>query len=101
MLFMMVATHSPESCPAFNPKYRTITKNWAANAEAINKKYGIKTVGMWTDHGAHTIYGVFDAPNIEAVMGSFMEPVMHASLEYQTIRMFPILTMEETMKLIP
>jgi len=56
---------------------------------------------MWTDHAAHTVYGVFDAPNTEAVMGSFMEPVMHASLEYQNVRMFPIITMEETMKLIP
>jgi hypothetical protein len=97
---MMVATHAPESCPALNAKYRAQTLAWFEKIGDLYKKYGIKDIGFWTDHPAHTIYSVYDAPSIEANIALMMEPLMHAMLEFQTMRIFPVMTGEETYKII-
>ena len=100
MLYMMVATHAPESCPALNPKYRAQTLAWFEKINALYDKLGIKALGFWTDHPSHTVYSVFDAPSIEANMALMMDPIMHAMLEFQSMRIFPVMTGEETYKLI-
>ena len=100
MLLMMVAIHSPESCPASNPKYRPQTLAYFEKIETLNKKYGIKAIGSWTDHPAHTIYAVFDAPNMESTMALFNEPELQAQFAYQSVRIFPVITGEETYKIV-
>jgi hypothetical protein len=100
MLFMMVATHSPESCPALNPKFRAATLTWFEKIDALSQKYGIKNIGFWNDHPGHTVYNVFDAPNLDAVMGLSMEPEYHAMLGFQTMRVFPVLSGEQVYTMI-
>ena len=100
MLLMMIAKHSPESCPALNPKYKAQTLAWFEKIPAIYAKYGIKQIGFWTDHPGHLVFSVYDAPSMEANMALMMEPVMHAMLEFQSMRIFPVLTGEETYKII-
>jgi hypothetical protein len=100
MLYMFVATHSPENCPALNPKYRERTLAWFEKIEDLYKKYGIKPIGFWNDHPGHTVYSIYDAPSQEANVALMMEPIMHAMLEFQTFRVFPVFTGEEIYKLI-
>jgi hypothetical protein len=100
MLYMSVSTHAPENCPAFNPKTRAIFHAYFAKAEALSKKYGVKIVGSWTDHPAHTNYVVMDIPSEEAAIGFMMEPEIHAMLGFCTMRSFPVMTDEQTLKII-
>lgn len=100
MLFMMIATHSPESCPAIHPQFRAATLAWFEQIESLYKKYGMKSLGFWNDHPGHTVYSVFEAPNLEAVMGLSMEPVYHAMLGFQNFRVFPVVPGEQVYQMI-
>jgi hypothetical protein len=100
MLYMVITTHDPENCPAFNPKTRAIMLAWYARVEALSKKHGIKVIGGWTDHPAHTYYGVMDIPSDAAAVAFMMEPEVHATLGFCKMRSFPVMTDEETYKII-
>jgi hypothetical protein len=100
MLFLMISKHSPESCPFNNEKVKKITADVMAKSDQINKKYGIKTVGEWVSMPEHLMVAVYDAPSLEALMKVSMDPDLMKLLMYSTTEIHPVLTAEESMKLL-
>jgi hypothetical protein len=97
---MMISKHTGETCPGFSAKWKKIYLNYFEKAEALSKKHGIKTVGMWTDHPMHTAYILFEAPSFEAFMAFSMEPDVEAILGGTCARVFPVLTGEQVYTMI-
>jgi hypothetical protein len=100
MLFLQISKHTAESCPMHNEKIRKITEDLYNKMGKINKKYGVKVVGMWASMPDHTSIAVYDAPNMEALLKASMEPEIMAWMGYNTTETKPIMTLEDTMKLM-
>ena len=68
-LFVVKHEHSPESCPAMDPKTAPmlLTELSEENAD----KYGIKIHGEAVVNGKHTFYLIVDAPD-EKSLNNFM-----------------------------
>lgn len=62
MLVMQVSKHPADLCPAYNDKYRALTVGWYENIEPISAKHGVKFLGSYDDHAAHTVFAMFDTP---------------------------------------
>jgi uncharacterized protein with GYD domain len=100
MLFLQISKHSPESCPIHNETTKKVLTDLTAKTDQLTKKYGIKVIGSWVSVPDHLIVMVFDAPNMEAMLKISMEPEMMAWIGYTTSELKPVMTLEETMKLI-
>jgi len=100
MLVMQVAKHSPEACPAFSDKYRAVTLKWFEKAEANCAKFGVKMIGLWTDHPTHRVFMLFDTPNMDAMMGLMMTPETQAMMSFQSIKTFPVFDFKQTWDMI-
>lgn len=102
MLFLQISRHSIESCPFTNEKVKKIYIDFYAKYDQLMKKHGIKLVGGWSGMpGSHFNVVVVDAPNMDALMKFSMEPVVMSAGLVQTIEIYPVMTLEETMKLVP
>jgi hypothetical protein len=71
-----------------------------AKTDKIMKKYRVKMIGSWVAMPEHLQVLVFDAPNMETVMKMGMEPEVMAWLSYNTSELIPVMTLEESMKLL-
>jgi hypothetical protein len=100
MFFMHIMKHSPETCPVFEPKYRKTAIYWAENIESITAKYGVKLVGAWIDHPGHTVYAVYEAPKMDAIMGMMRDPDLMAGLAFNTSEIKVVLTQKEILPLL-
>jgi uncharacterized protein with GYD domain len=100
MLFLQISRHSPESCPMHNEKVKKATVDLMAKMEELMKKYGIKMVGCWNATPEHLIVSVFDAPSLEALLKFGMEPEAMAWMSYHMTETMPVMTLEESMKLL-
>jgi hypothetical protein len=100
MLVMQVGKHNPETCPAYFDKFRGATLKWFETAEANCAKFGVKMIGFWTDHPTHTVYMLFDTPNMDAMMGLMMTPETMAMMSFQSITSFPVFDFKQTWDLI-
>ncbi|OPY31924.1 MAG: hypothetical protein A4E32_01531 [Methanomassiliicoccales archaeon PtaU1.Bin124] len=100
MLVMQVTKHSPENCPAYNPKYRAATVNWYEKVEPTAAKYGIKFMGSWDDHMAHKVFALYDTPSMDILMKFMMEPEMMAPMEFCRGRIFPVFDHKTTLAMI-
>ncbi len=100
MLVMQVAKHSPESCPEYSDKYRAATLRWFETANANCAKFGVKMIGFWNDHPAHTVYMLYDAPNMEAMIGLMMTPEVMAMMAFQKFTTFPVFDFKQTWDMI-
>jgi len=58
----------------FNEKTRKITLDILGKLEGLAKKHGVKIIGWWNVTSEHLVYGVFDAPSLEAFQKFGMEP---------------------------
>ncbi|MDQ1279338.1 MAG: hypothetical protein QG670_600 [Thermoproteota archaeon] len=58
-----------------DPEMMKLLREVAASRAEIEKKYGVKRVGVWTDLPDHKIYIIYEAPTAEAFQRSLMEPV--------------------------
>jgi muconolactone delta-isomerase len=100
MLYLQITRHSIESCPMNNEKVKKATLNCMAKMEQINKKYGIKVVGMWSSPPEHMEWSVYDAPSMEALIKVSMEPEVMSYLKYNITEIHPVMTVEESVKLM-
>ena len=57
-------------------------------------------VGSWASIPYYSNIAVYDAPNMEAILKFSMEPEAVAWMSYNTTETKPIMTLEETMKLL-
>jgi len=95
MYVMQIDTHSPESCPAFNKENKKTTVYLMQQMDSLLAKHGVKTAGMWTDHGAHTTYTVYDTPSMDAFVACMMEPNMEKWLAFSTVETRMVMGAEE------
>ncbi len=100
MLVMQVAEHSPETYPAFMDKYRAATLRWFETAESNCAKFGVKMIGFWNDHPSHTVYMLFEAPSMDAMMGVMMTPETQSMMSFQKIKAFPVFDFKQTWEMI-
>jgi hypothetical protein len=87
---MQVTTHPAELCPTHESKFRAITVNWYEKVESICAKHGIKFLGSYDDHPAHTVYVLYDTPSMDTLMKCMMEPDMAGPLMFCSGRVFPV-----------
>ena len=99
-LFLQTARHSTESCPMHNEKAKKANVDVMAKLEQLTKKHGIKVVGAWVSLPDHLLVMVYDAPNMEAMLKLQMEPEIMDWLGYNTTEFRPVITAEESMKLL-
>jgi hypothetical protein len=94
MLYMIVSTHSPDTCPLVN--FTSMQKMVSANQRMadVSKALGITVQGSWTDMPAHTIYMLLDAPKPEVLGQMAME--LHL-IDWNTSVIHPVITMQEAM----
>ncbi len=88
MLFMYIHTHPLEKCIADKPEE---AKKRAAKAEEESKKAGIKIVGSYVAAHEHTMYIVFDAPDIAT-----LEKLLLPMTVWGTAKLVPVMTLEQT-----
>jgi hypothetical protein len=100
MLFLQISKHSPESCPMHNEKVKKATVDLMMKMDSLTKKHGIKVIGGWHSNPDHQTVVVFDAPNLDSVMKFSMEPEVMTWSCYHTTEIKPVMTLEESMKLM-
>ena len=100
MLFLQTSKHAPESCPMHNEKAKKALADLMAKLGLLTKKHGIKLVGSWTSMPEHLSVIVFDAPNMETLLKLTMEPEVMNWLAYNNTETRPVMTFEETMKIL-
>ena len=90
MLYMVISTHNPGSCPG-RPGNEAVHPCMHAMDEHI-KEPNIRVVGRWADPAAHVSYMVFDAENAHVIQKTFMKSGLFA---YTTTEIRPVLSMDE------
>jgi hypothetical protein len=100
MLVMQITKHTPDSCPVYEPKYRDITMQWMENIEGVAAKFGVKFMGSWTDHMAHTVYVLYDTPSMDNFMGMMMDPVASGPLAFCTGKVIPVFDHQQTLDML-
>ena len=96
MYVMMIAKHSPESCPLFNEDIRKTYQGITQSYPETIAKHGVKLVGSWANFGTHTMYIVCDAPGMDAWMATINEPGSALGLSFMTAEFFPVMSWEES-----
>lgn len=89
MLHMVIAKHSPESCPGRDGNESV--HQCLNSMESLIEQRGIKVVGRWADPPAHVNYMVFDAENAHVIQALFMESGLFGTMQFE-IR--PVLSMD-------
>ena len=100
MYVMQIGRHSPESCPDFNKETKKTTLAIMQQMNTLLPKHGIKSAGMWVDHGNHTTYIILDTPSLDAYWALVMEPVMAAYLSFNSVTNSVVMGPEEAMALL-
>jgi hypothetical protein len=100
MLFLQISKHAPESCPMHNEQAKKVTADLMAKMDQLTKKYGIKIVGGWNSMSDHSVVVVYDVSSFEALMNFSMEPEVMAWTGYNDTETKPVITIEESMKLL-
>jgi hypothetical protein len=100
MLFLQISKHSPESCPMHNEIVKKATADLMTKMDSLTKKHGIKVIGGWSSMPDHLIVVVYDAPSMEAMLKLQMEPEVMTWSGYHITETKPVMTLEESMKLL-
>jgi hypothetical protein len=97
MLHMVIATHSPESCPMANKSLREKIGANNQRVPEVMKKYNVTSSGSWTFIGGHLIYMMVDAANAHVVNQMLIELGI---MEWNTVVINPVVTMQEAMTMM-
>ncbi len=97
MLYMVVATHGPDTCAEFAEETKKRVLAAAPRMEEVAKAHGIIPKGAWAAMVSHTTFMLLDAPNGHAVQDVMAELELHA---WNTVVMYPVETLEEVMQKI-
>lgn len=97
MLYMVEATHGPETCAAFVEESKKRMQVMSDKIDDVAKSHGITMKGSWVAMVAHKIYMLLDAPNGHAVQDLVAEVELHA---WNTVIMYPVNDLGETLQKI-
>jgi len=100
MLFLQISKHSIESCPMHNEIVSKVFKDSMAKMDQLLKKYGVKMVGGWAAMVEHTFAAVYEAPTMDALLKLASEPEMMKFNEYNMTELIPVMTLEESIKMM-
>ena len=98
--FLIISRHSPENCPMNNEKMKKLTLELPDKLGGLEKKHGIKRVGVWTVIPEHLLVWVYEAPTSEALQKFSMEPEMVKWMAWNTSEIKLAMSLEESMKLL-
>jgi hypothetical protein len=98
--FLIVSRHSPENCPINNEKMKKITLELPDKLGALEKKYGIKRIGVWTVIPEHLTVWVYEAPSSESLHKFSMDPDMVKWMAWNTNEIKLAVSLEESTKLL-
>ncbi len=90
MLHMVIARHSPESCPgrAGNESIHPCLHSM----EELMQKRGVRVVGRWADPPAHVSYMVLEAENDHVIQQLFLESGLFG---HTTTEIRPVVSMDD------
>ena len=97
MLYMVVATHGPDTCAGFVEEYKQKALAAGPRMEEVAKAHGVTTKGSWVGMVAHTIFMLVDAPSGHAIQDFVSEVELHS---WNTVVMYPVVTFQEAMQKI-
>ena len=99
-IFLIISRHSPENCPMNNEKMKSLTLELPDKLGGLEKKHGIKRVGVWTVIPEHLLVWVYEAPTSEALQKFSMEPEMVKWMAWNTSEIKLAMSLEESIKLL-
>jgi hypothetical protein len=98
--FLIISRHSPENCPMNNEKMKKMMLELPDKIGGLEKKHGLKRVGVWTVIPEHLLVWVYEAPSSEALQKFSMEPAMAKWMAWNTSEIKLAMRLEETIKLL-
>jgi len=98
--FLIFSRHSPENCPMNNEKMKKITLELPDKLGGLEKKHGIKRIGVWTVIPEHLVVWVYEASSSEALQKFSMEPDIAKWMTWNTNEIKLAMSLEESMKLL-
>lgn len=95
MHYVLLATHSPETCPLSNSKTKELLLQVAPEISSMAEKAGVTLVaGPFVNH-EHTVVTIVKADKVESVDQLLEETRLS---QWNSVRVVPSLTMEEGME---
>ena len=98
--FLMISRHSPENCPLNNEKMKKITLELPEKLGSLEKKHGLKRVGVWTVIPEHLTVWVYEAPSSESLQVFSMETDIVKWMAWNTSEIKLAMSLEESIKLL-
>jgi hypothetical protein len=98
--FLIVSRHSPQNCPLNNEKMKKITLELPEKLGGMEKKHGIKRIGVWTVIPEHLIVWVYEAPSSENLQEFSMDPDMVKWMAWNTSEIKLAMNLEESVRLL-
>ena len=98
--FLIISRHSPENCPMNNEKMKKMTLELPDKLGGLEKKHGLKRVGVWTVIPEHLLVWVYEAPSSEALQKFSMEPEIARWMAWNTSEIKLAMSLEESNKLL-
>ena len=96
MIFVAIAQHSPAQCPGSNKEVLDIVGASMPQIPELEKKHGVKNLGMHVMMGSHKTVMILDAPSYEAAEMVLLESQM---ISWNTVELAQAHTPEEVMRL--
>jgi hypothetical protein len=98
--FLIVSRHSPENCPINNEKMKKLTLELPEKLGDLEKKHGIKRVGVWTVIPEHLTVWVYEAPSSDSLQKFSVEPDIVKWMAWNTSEIKLAMSLEESNKLL-
>ena len=73
MLFVLVGTHDPQTCPASSEEVRQKALSMDSRLNEVMESHGVAMQGTWIDQASHTIYNVVDAPGAHEAQAALID----------------------------
>ena len=95
MHFVLLASHTPETCPTSNSKTREVLLKGAPEMPDLARRLGVKIIAGPLVNREHLVVLVAEAAKVEAIDQFISESGM---AQWNSVRVLPSLTMEEGLK---
>ncbi len=92
MLYMAVATHTPQTCPVAVPEVRGHLLEVAPRIRQVLEAHGVALQGAWASRAEHAIYFLVDAPGAHQIEDAFIEM---GFFQWNTITIRPVTPLED------
>ena len=92
MHYVLLATHSPDTCPLSNSKTKELLLQVAPDIPNIAQKFGVTLVAGPFVNREHTVVTIVEADSAESVDQLLAESRLG---HWNSVRVIPSLTMEE------